>query len=290
MNTESTFVTVRSQHELDAALADAAVDRVIIDSPKGVRIRITSDGGKLIWVTGEARIDRVGGSARVDRVDGSARIDWVDGSAYIDWVGGSARISRVGGSARISRMDGLARIDRVDGSARIDRASGVSVIHGVHGGTVNATSPFTTIYLYSGDATVTGGNVVDLREIDQSDPDIWCAMQGVDVADGHAVVFKAVNADLFSEHGTEYPIGQTATATDWRDDDSCGGGLHFGPTPRHARDYADRASRFLACRVPMSALRGITDGATAKCKAQSCEVLHEVDLDGARLVAEEVPA
>ena len=94
-------ITVRSQHELDTALADTTVAKIIIDSPKGVRISIASDGGKSIWVTGETHIDWVTGETRIDWVGGSAHIDWVGGSAHIDRVGGSAYIGLVGGSACI---------------------------------------------------------------------------------------------------------------------------------------------------------------------------------------------
>lgn len=80
-----------------------------------------------------------------------------------------------------------------------------------------------------------------------------------------------------------YPIGETITVGEqWRADGQCGAGLHFGPTPRHARDYFDGATRFLACRIPVDAASGIPDG-TAKIKAQSCVVLYEVDIDGERL-------
>ena len=56
---------VTSQAELDAALTDDDVSRVLIDSPEHVAIRISTDGGKTVRVDGSARVVRVDGSARV---------------------------------------------------------------------------------------------------------------------------------------------------------------------------------------------------------------------------------
>lgn len=140
--------------------------------------------------------------------------------------------------------------------------------------------PYVAVHLHSARATVEGGVVIDIASLDLTDPAVWCGMQGVDITDGRAVVYKAVNDDLRSEHGnTNYPLGGTVTAPDWRNDGKCGGGLHFGPTPKHAQAYNSAATRFLACSIPVDAACGIPGG-TAKIKARECVVLYEVDVDG----------
>ena len=73
--------TVTTQAELDAALADDAVTRILIDAPRAVAIRIDTSNGKAIGVQGETTVEWVTGSATVERVDGSATVERVDGSA-----------------------------------------------------------------------------------------------------------------------------------------------------------------------------------------------------------------
>jgi hypothetical protein len=138
-------------------------------------------------------------------------------------------------------------------------------------------------------AEVEGGVVIDITAIDQKDPQTWCDFQGVSVEDGFAVVYKAVDEVLRSGRGMAYPIGETVKvlAKEWKANGDCGNGLHFGPTPRHAKTYHESATRFLACRIPLSHASGIPGG-TAKIKARSCEVLFEVDIDGKALVTEQV--
>jgi hypothetical protein len=115
---------------------------------------------------------------------------------------------------------------------------------------------------------------------------VWCDYHGGDIANGTTVVYKAVDDHLRSGRGLAYPVGETVEALDWQPTDACGNGLHFGPSPRHAKVYHDSATRFLACRIRLDEARGITDGGTAKIKARSCVVLHEVDIKGRPVAAE----
>ncbi|AYF30636.1 hypothetical protein CSH63_24965 [Micromonospora tulbaghiae] len=148
------------------------------------------------------------------------------------------------------------------------------------------------MHLHSGQATVTGGVLIDLTQLDLANPAAWCDHHGVTVTDGTAVLYKALGDDLTAgqEYGkpTVYTVGQTVTCDDWRDDDDCGGGLHFSPTPHQASQYHYNATRWLAVEVDVATLRPI-DGGTPKAKAPSCRVLREVDAFG-RLIAGEVTA
>jgi len=134
--------TVRSQSELDTALADPAVTAITVDAPADVPITITASASKYLtikggtsveYVDGSARVGSVGGSARVEYVDGSARVESVYGSASVESVGGSARVGSVGGSARVGSVGGSARVGSVYGSARVGSVDGSARVGSVYG-------------------------------------------------------------------------------------------------------------------------------------------------------------
>src|SRR5690606_11764089 len=138
-------------------------------------------------------------------------------------------------------------------------------------------------HLHSATVHVAGGVILDHTGVKEMDGAAWCEYHGVKVVDGIATVFKAVDASWTTERGTSYAPGTLPSCGDWDDTDSCGGGLHFGPTPAHALAYNRDAVKFLACGVDVSTLRPInghpTD--TAKCKApRVVRACVEVDIDG----------
>ncbi len=129
----------------------------------------------------------------------------------------------------------------------------------------------------------TGGIPIIIPDLDNATPEVWLDFYALKPAKGKVTVYKAVDQDLRSGHGTHYPVGQTVTAPDFDPVRECGKGLHFGPTPRHARRYhdcsarfADPSERFLACEVDAASIVPLGD----KIKAASCRVLYEVDADG----------
>jgi hypothetical protein len=93
---------VRSQQELDRALADGVED-VVINSPSGVVLRV--GGESCVRVGGESCV-RVGDSATIQYVGDSATIQYVGDSATIQYVGDSATIQYVGDSATIHAYGG----------------------------------------------------------------------------------------------------------------------------------------------------------------------------------------
>jgi hypothetical protein len=140
-------------------------------------------------------------------------------------------------------------------------------------------APYVAIHLHSQRATLSGGVVIDMTAIDESDPQTWCDLHGVTVKRGVASLFKALDTDLCAGHSytkTRYAVGKRVTAADWRDDGQCGGGLHLGPTISHATDYRRGAKRWVRVEVKVADLRPIVGG-TAKCKVKSCKVVAEVD-------------
>ena len=146
-------------------------------------------------------------------------------------------------------------------------------------------SRFTVARLHSPSAKATGvGHVIDVTDAVLSAPDAWAEYHGVEVINGIATVYKA----LHDHYGTDrpewrgaYAPGKAPEAPDWRDDASCGGGLHFSPTPRQASDYLGGATRWVKVGVELATLRPILGDGAPKCKAPKVVVpCVEVDING----------
>ena len=144
-------------------------------------------------------------------------------------------------------------------------AYGSSTVTASGSSTVTAGS-HTAVHLHSADVHLTGGVIIDHTKIDLSDAKAWCDYHGVKVSRGIATLYKAVNDRWTTARGTDYSPGTKPKCDDWQDTDTCGQGLHFGPTPVHALYYNPDASKFVAVGVRLSELRPISGG-TAKAKA-----------------------
>ena len=142
--------------------------------------------------------------------------------------------------------------------------------------------PWVAVRLWSPRVSLTGdGHLIDMTKVDLADPAIWCSYHGVTVTDGIVTVYKAVNDQWTTSRGADYSPGSLPEAADWRADGQCGGGLHYGPTPRHARDYEPDATRYVEVGVRLDEMQPITGSGTAKCKARRVVVAcREVTIDG----------
>ena len=141
-------------------------------------------------------------------------------------------------------------------------------------------APLCAVFLHDSTVDVSGGVVLDHTGVKDMDGPAWCAYHGVKVSRGIATLYKAVNDKWTTDRNTDYSPGSKPSCDDFSDIDCCGGGLHFGPTPRHARTYFTSATKFLAVGVRVSELRPIT-GDTAKAKApRVVRACVEVDIDG----------
>ena len=241
---------VKTQQELDAALADGKAD-IIIDSPRGVWLTVSDSATVRAW-----------GSATVEASDSATVRAW-DSATVRAW--GSATVG-AWGSATVRAWD----------SATVEAWDSATVRAG----------RYVAVHLHSQSVMLSGGVVIDMTALDRSDPATWCDLNGIDVTDGRALVYKAVDADLNAGHGyavTAYPIGETVTAPDWSKSAGCGRGLHFGRSPMAAAGYhrGDSGPRYLACEVDLSEVVVLND----KIKARSCRVLHEVDRHGREITA-----
>lgn len=176
------------------------------------------------------------------------------------------------GSARVEARDS-ARVVAWD-SASVEARDSASVE--ARGSASVEAGKYVAVHLHSQRVTLTGGVVIDMTKVDATVLADWSDLTGVQPdSDGFLTVYKAVNDDLLSGYGFQYSIGETVTDPKWRDDHDCGGGLHFSPTPRAAKEYFTSATRFLECRVAVADVRCID---SSKLKARSAAVVREVDL------------
>ena len=240
-------LTVTTQAELDAALQRGDLYVIIIDSPRGVWLHVTSNG--INSATVEAS-----GSATVEA--------W--GSATVEaW-----------GSATVRAWDSATV--RASGSATVE-ARGSAIVEARDSATVRAT-PYVAVHIHSARATVTGGTIINVAALDLTDPQTWCDYHGVEVVDGIATVHKAVGDDWSTDRGTDCSPGSLPEAHDWEPIARCGNGLHFSPSPVMSRHYYPRATRYLAVGVAVADLIPLGGD-----KAKSPRVVRacvEVDIDG----------
>ena len=173
---------------------------------------------------------------------------------------------------------------RASGNATV-RARGTTHIRVLGAAAVTA-SKYVTITRHGKRAKVTGGTVVAVPEI--KTPAQWCEWHGLEVTGNGAArtvtVYKAVDDNYRSGHGTKYRPGSTPEAPDFERTDSCGGGLHFSARPFEAKRYNPSAARFLACPVRLSEMVVIHNGDDVPDKVKAKRVLPpgcvEVDIDG----------
>ena len=156
-------------------------------------------------------------------------------------------------------------------------AYGSSTIRAWDSSTVIATSRV-AVHLHSGLAHVAGGVLIDHTQ-EPGDAEGWCRYHDVEVIDGIATVYKAVNDEWTTSLGASYAPGSTPSAPDWNARPECGHGLHFSPTPIEAMRYHPEATRFVAVGVWVDELVPIL-GDTPKCKAPRVVVpCREVTID-----------
>ena len=258
---------VQSQAELDKALADGVAD-LRIEHPHGINLTIADDPGFWLTLRGNSRATLLGNSRATLRENSRATLR------------GNSRAELLE-NARAELWDGAHATLGEDARAELGGNASAELWGNSHA----ELSRFTVAWLRSPSAKATGtGHVIDVTNATLSAPDTWAAFHGVKVVDGIATVYKA----LYDHYGTgrpewqgAYAPGKVPEAPDWRDDASCGGGLHFSPTPRQASEYLSGATRWVKVGVELATLRPILDGGTPKCKVPKVVVpCVEVDING----------
>ena len=278
-----TEIIVKTQAKLDAALArddiDDGIHEIIIDSPAGIWITIGDDHSQDVRAYGSATV-RAYDSATVEAYD-SATVR-ASGSATVQ--ASDLATVQAYGSATVEAYDSATV--RAYGSATV-RASGSATVEAYDSATVRAydsatvqAAPYVAVHLFSADATVSGGVVIDIASLNQNDPRTWCELHGVTIDDdGNAHLYKAVDDSLTAGHSwtpTAYAIGSDPRCDEWLDNNNCGGGLHVCPTAWQALDHYAEATRYLEVTAPLDSIRPID---ATKCKAPTVHVLREVDLN-----------
>ena len=159
------------------------------------------------------------------------------------------------------------------------------------------------VHVVSGQAAITGGILIRHQSVKELyDPQAWCQYEGVQVVDGIATVFKAVNDQWTGpdnwtfDWGPDYPSnlprpkqvfrpGTTPVAADWRPSPTMGEGLHFSPSPALAFGRYPEATHIVAAGVEVATLCPIPAGKV--CKVPKVVVAcREVGLDGQPIEAE----
>jgi hypothetical protein len=263
LSTQMSTKIVTTQKELDAALK-AGVDWIEIRSERGVWLEVTASGSSTVTAYGSSTVTAYGSSTVT--AYGSSTVTAYDSSTVTAYD--SSTVTAYGSSTVT--------------------AYGSSTVTAYDSSTVTASS-HTAVHLHSGSVSLHGGVVIDHTKIDLEDAAAWAEYHGVDITDGVATVYKAVDDKYTTNRGFDYSPGATPSAPDWKAHRYCGNGLHFGPTPAHALAYHPEATKFMEAKVALKDLIPINNSGTAKCKAPSVmEPLIEVDIHGRKIHAEEV--
>jgi len=218
--------------------------------------QVTASGQVHVWAWGQAAVTgledsaiEAWGSATV-MATGSGTVEARENAIVL--AGGTVRVRAVGGA-----------MVRARGRAQIEATDGVSITR------------------HSRAATVSGGRVTDAVRF--ATPQEWCEYYGVEVNDGVAILFKAVDEDFNSYHGMPYRPGTEPSAPDWDGgEQECGGGLHFSPRPTFALPRPTDSMRFVACPVRLEDIVVFPQGDYPdQVKAPAvCAPVYEVDEDG----------
>ena len=134
-----------------------------------------------------------------------------------------------------------------------------STVHACGSSTVTASSP-SAVHIKSKSASITGGVQIDHTSLNLGDAKSWCEYYGVRVIDGIAYLYKAVDNEWTTGRGWDYSPGSMPQAETWVKNGQCGDGLHFSPTPVHARRYYPDATRFVRVGVALEDLSPIIGG------------------------------
>jgi len=208
-----------------------------------------------------------GSGATAIQAWGSASVE-ATGSGVVEARGSAVVVAS--GSVTVRAFG--SSIVRARGEVRVEATDGVSVTR------------------HSKRVTVSGGCVTDA--VGFASAEEWCEYYGVEVNQGVAILFKAVDEDFNSYHGTSYQPGTEPFAPDWDGgEQECGGGLHFSPRPTFALPRPDDSMRFVACPVRLEDIVVHPSGTYPEMvKApRVCAPVYEVQEDGTPVDAKTPP-
>jgi hypothetical protein len=244
----------------------------------------------MIEVRTQAELDKAlkktnGGSKELVVCLGKGRFV-VEGSSSVVARGSSSVVARESSSV-------VAR-----GSSSVE-AYGSSSVRAFMRSQVKATMS-AVVMQHSAAAKIKGGRILDMKP--PASAEEWCEFHGVEIRKGGglnrklagqdvAILFKALDAGFSATRGVTYEPGSTPSAPDWDGGkQECGGGLHFSPHPKMAKEFNSDPTHFVACPVLVSEIVVHPDSRyPQKVKApRVCAPVWEVDQDGKKLASEEL--
>lgn len=174
-------------------------------------------------------------------------------------------------------------------SARVTASGSASVyafdsasVYASDSATVSASGFVTVLRLSPNVVVLTGGRIPDF-----STPLGWCEYAGAAEASAETrILYKGLDSEFRSAHGTVYLPGTEVVAPDWDDGEAeCGGGLHFCASAAATLQFADDAAKFVACEVALADMAAHEfPRYPSKIKARAARVLYECDVHGERVV------
>jgi len=313
-----TAIYVHNQDELDDALNNPKYtysDReIIIDSPDGVWLEVITRhyldvracrsstvrayGSSTVRAYGSSTVRAYGsstvqayGSSTVQAY-GSSTVQAYESSTVQAY--GSSTVQAYGSSTvqayELSTVQayGSSTVRAYESSTV--QAYGSSTVQAYESSTVTAGS-LVAVHLFSANATINGGVIIDVSIIDDSDAKQWADYYGAEINGDEVFLYKALSEDLISGKtygpGIKWPTSGVVSCNDWEPTNECGGGLHLSPHPHQAAAYCEpEAERMLLCSVKMDDICPIPTSTAPKCKVQGVTVLREVALDGGDLKEE----
>jgi hypothetical protein len=283
-------IEVRTQIEFDACVKDGNI-AVCIGGGFFVaqgNSSVVAWGNSSVVARGNSSVEARGNSSVVAR-ENSSVVAWGN-SSVVAW--GNSSVVAQGNSSVVARGNSsvVARenssVEARENSSVVARGNSSVVARGnvfirlFRALKIKAAA--SVVIVKHGAATEISGGIQVNAIVPQTILD-WCAFYGLDVIDGVVTLFKAVNEDFTSPRGTSYAPGTIPEAPDWDGGkEECGGGLHFSPSPGHAKAFHGGAKRYCACPIKIDDLSFHPDGAyPEKVKARGCAApVWEVDYKG----------
>ncbi len=278
--------TVTTQLELDRAIAQGVLC-VKINSPHGVWLTVTANEQSRVEAWGSSSVEAWGSSSVVAR-ESSSVVAW--GSSSVEAWGSSSVVAWGSSSVEAwesSSVEAWESSSVVAWESSSVEAWGSSSVVASMASTVQAfqsakvkAAPLVAVMLHSATVDVQGGVIIDHTKISDMDGPAWCVYHNVEVKNGIATLFKAVNDKWTTDRGTDYSPGSLPSCDDFKNTNECGYGLHVSPSPRCAKVYFTSATKFVAVGVDVLKLRPITGDAPKAKFAKAATPCVEVDIDG----------
>jgi len=289
-----TAIYVHNQDELDAALNNPKYTysdhEIIIDSPDGVWLEVHDRRYLDVLAYGSSTV-RAYGSSTV-RAYGSSTVR-AYGSSTVRAYGSSTVLAYESSTVLAYESSTVRAYESSTvlayGSSTV-LAYGSSTVLAYESSTVTAGS-LVAVHLFSANATINGGVIIDVTTIDDSDAKQWVDYHGAEINGDEIFLYKALGEDLISgkiyDSRIEWPTSGVVSCDDWEPTNECGGGIHLSPHPHQAAYYCEpEAERMLLCSAKLEDIYPIPTFSAPKCKVQSVTVLREVALDGGDLKGE----